>query len=162
MSSVTVKRASLNSSSGGTATLGAALCPQPAVSRALCDLIIKLRSREGRLIGMVSTPGDRKDDDMRELERIARRAFDVVVLRECPDGRERAPGEVMRPIAEGVAAVDFPFDGLHQVPDEIEAVDFCLRMASRTGVPNGGQGLMDEVSGADSLAGAEGHGCAAC
>ncbi|WP_211852127.1 cyanophycin synthetase [Plastoroseomonas hellenica] len=101
----------------------------PAGLRALCDLVTKLRPREGRVIGMVSTPGDRRDDDMRELGRIAGRVFDVVVLRERPDGRGRAPGEVMRLIAEGVAAVDFPPERLHQVPDEIEAVDLCLGMA---------------------------------
>jgi cyanophycin synthetase len=101
----------------------------PAGLTALCDLVARLRPRHGRVIGMVSTPGDRRDDDMREMGRIAAGAFDDVVLRERPDGRGRRSGEVIRLITEGVLATGFPQEHLHGVMDEVEAVDLCLRMA---------------------------------
>ncbi|WP_201306094.1 cyanophycin synthetase [Roseomonas harenae] len=101
----------------------------PAGLTALCDLVAKLRPRHGRLIGMISTPGDRRDDDMREMGRIAAGAFDEVVLRERPDGRGRPSGEVMRLIAEGVLGTGFAEEHLHCVLDEHEAAELCLRMA---------------------------------
>jgi cyanophycin synthetase len=101
----------------------------PAGLTALCDLVAKLRPRHGRLIGMISTPGDRRDDDMREMGRIAAGAFDELVLRERPDGRGRPSGEVMRLIAEGVLGTGFAEERLHRVLDEHEAAELCLRMA---------------------------------
>jgi cyanophycin synthetase len=101
----------------------------PAGLTALCDLIAKLRPRHGRLIAMISTPGDRRDDDMREMGRIAAGTFDEVVLRERPDGRGRPSGEVMRLIAEGVLGTGFAEEHLHRVLDEHEAAELCLRMA---------------------------------
>jgi cyanophycin synthetase len=101
----------------------------PAGLTALCDLIAKLRPRHRRLIAMISTPGDRRDDDMRELGRIAAGAFDEVVLRERPDDRGRPSGEVMRLIAEGVLGTGFAEEHLHRVLDEHEAAELCLRMA---------------------------------
>ncbi|MFH5923016.1 cyanophycin synthetase [Roseomonas xinghualingensis] len=101
----------------------------PAGLAALCDLVAKLRPSHGRLIGMISTPGDRRDEDLREMGRIAAGHFDDVVLRERPDGRGRLSGEVIRLMAEGVLGTGFPEDRLHRVLDEHEAADLCLRMA---------------------------------
>jgi cyanophycin synthetase len=101
----------------------------PAGLTALCEVVAKLRPHHGRLIGMISTPGDRRDEDMREMGRIAAGAFDEVVLRERPDGRGRRSGEVMRLITEGVLGAGFPQERLHQVLDEHEAANLCLRMA---------------------------------
>jgi cyanophycin synthetase len=103
----------------------------PAGLTALCDVVAKLRPRYGRVIGMVSTPGDRRDEDMRELGRIGAGAFDELVLRERPDGRGRSSGEVMRLIAEGARSAGFPEERLHCVLDEREAADLCLRLANR-------------------------------
>jgi cyanophycin synthetase len=101
----------------------------PAGLTALCDLVTKLRPRHERLIGMISTPGDRRDDDMREMGRIAAGVFDEIVLRERPDGRGRPSGEVIRLIAEGVLGAGFPAERMHAVLDEFEAADLSLRLA---------------------------------
>jgi cyanophycin synthetase len=53
---------------------------------------------------MVSTAGDRRDDDMRELGALAAEHFDVVVVREDNALRGRQRGEVSGLIAEGVQA----------------------------------------------------------
>jgi cyanophycin synthetase len=55
-------------------------------------------------IGMVSTAGDRRDDDMRELGAIAAHHFDVVVVREDERLRGRPAGETASLIAEGARA----------------------------------------------------------
>ncbi|MCW8088101.1 cyanophycin synthetase [Sabulicella glaciei] len=102
----------------------------PAGLGALCDLVAKLRPRHGRAIGMISIPGDRRDEDIREMGRIAAAHFDELVLRERPDGRGRVPGEVMNLIAEGALAAGFPEDRMHRVPDELAATDLCLRLSS--------------------------------
>jgi cyanophycin synthetase len=101
----------------------------PAGLTALCDVVAKLRPRHGRVLGMISMPGDRRDDDMREMGRIAAGAFDELVLRERPDGRGRSPGEVMRLIADGALSAAFPEERLHRVLDERQAADLCLRLA---------------------------------
>jgi cyanophycin synthetase len=66
---------------------------------------------------------------MREMGRIAARTFDIIVLRERPDGRGRPSGEVIRLIAEGVRGAGFPAEHMHSVLDEFEAADLCLRLA---------------------------------
>ncbi|NHN54873.1 cyanophycin synthetase [Calidifontibacter sp. DB0510] len=52
-------------------------------------------------IGMVGAPGDRRDDDIRELGRIAARHFDVLIVREDDNLRRRAPGESATLLLEG-------------------------------------------------------------
>ena len=52
-------------------------------------------------IGMVSTAGDRRDDDMRELGALAARHFDVVVVREDERKRGRPAGRDGRPHRRG-------------------------------------------------------------
>ena len=53
-------------------------------------------------IGVISTAGDRRDDDMRELGQIAAQHFDVVIVREDAQLRGRQRGEVAELVAEGV------------------------------------------------------------
>ncbi|MDQ1689797.1 MAG: cyanophycin synthetase [Frankiaceae bacterium] len=57
-----------------------------------------------RAIGVVSTAGDRRDDDMRELGAVAADHFDAIVVREDANLRGRPAGETARLVAEGVRA----------------------------------------------------------
>jgi cyanophycin synthetase len=52
-------------------------------------------------IAVISTAGDRRDNDMRELGQEAARHFDVLIVREDANLRARAPGEVANLIAAG-------------------------------------------------------------
>jgi cyanophycin synthetase len=52
-------------------------------------------------IGVVSTAGDRRNDDMRALGHEAAQHFDVVIVREDQNLRARAPGEVAELVASG-------------------------------------------------------------
>ncbi len=53
-------------------------------------------------IGVISTAGDRRDEDMHELGEVAAKHFDVVIVREDTALRGRERGEVSTLIAEGV------------------------------------------------------------
>jgi cyanophycin synthetase len=54
------------------------------------------------VVGVVATAGDRRDDDMRQLGRVAARHFDIVIVREDRNPRGRAPGETAALVVEGV------------------------------------------------------------
>jgi cyanophycin synthetase len=102
----------------------------PAGLTALCDLVGKLRPHYRRSIGMISTPGDRRDEDIREMGRIAATGvFDELVFRERPDGRGRRDGEVMRLLVQGAWETGIPPERIHCIHDEAEAALACLRMA---------------------------------
>jgi cyanophycin synthetase len=85
-------------------------------------------------IGMISTAGDRRDDDMRELGAIAAKHFDVVVVREDERKRGRPAGETAALIAEG-AQGEIGKDGVRcrqveTVLNEVDAVRHCMARAN--------------------------------
>jgi cyanophycin synthetase len=51
---------------------------------------------------VVATPGDRREEDMRELGRVAARYFDDLIIREDKNTRGRKPGETAQFVLEGV------------------------------------------------------------
>jgi cyanophycin synthetase len=53
-------------------------------------------------LAVVAVPGDRREEDMRELGRVAARYFDDVIIREDRNPRGRARGETAAHVAEGV------------------------------------------------------------
>jgi cyanophycin synthetase len=101
----------------------------PAGLKALGSLILKMRLRHLRVIGMVNIPGDRRDEDMREMGALAARYFDEIVFREDPARRGRRPGEIVALLSEGALAVGFPRNCIRCILDEDRAADACLAMA---------------------------------
>jgi cyanophycin synthetase len=101
----------------------------PAAMRAVGDLIERLRPTVGRVIGVVSIPGDRRDADILEMGQISAELFDDLIFRERPDGRGRAAGSVVTLLTDGALAAGFPTDRLHRILSETEAIDAALRMA---------------------------------
>ncbi|MEE1656162.1 cyanophycin synthetase [Microvirga sp. CF3062] len=101
----------------------------PAGLQALGDLILKMRPRHRRIIGMINIPGDRRDDDMREMGALATRYFDEIIFREDPARRGRKPGEIVALLAEGALATGFPEERITRILDEDEAADVCLSRA---------------------------------
>jgi cyanophycin synthetase len=85
-------------------------------------------------IGIISTAGDRRDQDMRELGQIAAQHFDVVVVREDVALRGRERGDVAGLVAEGVRAAIADGSRCKQVEivlDELDAVRHALARANR-------------------------------
>ncbi|WP_309092136.1 cyanophycin synthetase, partial [Phenylobacterium sp.] len=101
----------------------------PASLTALGDLLRKLKPMYGRQIGMVTVPGDRRDDDIREMGEVAARIFDEVVFREDPSRRGRAEGEIIRLLVEGAKRANIDDSRIHRVADELKAADACMAMA---------------------------------
>jgi cyanophycin synthetase len=101
----------------------------PAGVAALGQMIGQMRPRYGRAIGMISTPGDRRDEDIDAMGRIAAGIFDELVFRELPDRRGRPPGQVMRLLAESSIAAGFSPAHIHTIACELDAARACLRMA---------------------------------
>jgi cyanophycin synthetase len=55
-------------------------------------------------VAVIATPGDRRDDDMRELGEVAAQYFDEIIIREDVNARGRKRGEAAALIMEGVRA----------------------------------------------------------
>ena len=101
----------------------------PAALTALGEVIRRMRSSYGRVIGMVSIPGDRRDEDLKAMGRIATDIFDHIVFRERPDGRGRAAGEVLRLMTEGAREAGCPKHRIAALLGEDEAVNHSLELA---------------------------------
>lgn len=103
----------------------------PAALHALGGALRRLSARSpgGRTIGVISTPGDRRDDDIRQIGSIAAGYFDDLVFRERPDGRGRAAGGVVALLQEGAISAGMPPERIRIVFDENAAMDAALQMA---------------------------------
>ncbi|HJP66202.1 MAG TPA: cyanophycin synthetase, partial [Actinomycetota bacterium] len=80
-------------------------------------------------VAVVATPGDRREEDMRELGRVAARFFDEVIIREDANPRGRKRGETAAHVAEGVhEAMDggARVGSMEVVLDEMEATRRAL------------------------------------
>jgi cyanophycin synthetase len=102
----------------------------PAAVRAMADLVGRL-GVEGRRICVLAGPGDRRDEDLREMARIAAGAFDYIILRRDDELRGRGPEDVPRIMAAELAAVGYPAAQVRIVPAEPDAIDAGLNMARR-------------------------------
>jgi cyanophycin synthetase len=90
-----------------------------AALEGLVDFAMRTEAR--RRVGVVTGPGDRRDDDLRTLGRLTAR-LDHVVVKEDSDLRGRARGEIARLIREGLAEGGLAADQVEEVLDEAEAV----------------------------------------
>jgi cyanophycin synthetase len=80
-------------------------------------------------VAVVATAGDRRDDDMRELGRVAARYFDDIIIREDVNTRGRERGETAAIVLEGVQAAQAEgarAGNVEIVTDEMTAVRRAL------------------------------------
>lgn len=101
----------------------------PTGLRALSDVIRRLRPRYRRTLGLISIPGDRRDDDIREMGAIAGQVFDQLYFREDPSTRGRPRGEIMRLLTEGALSAGVVPEAIHGIVHERDATEACLRAA---------------------------------
>jgi cyanophycin synthetase len=86
-----------------------------------------------RRIGVIASPGDRRDRDIRELGEVAAEHFDTLLVREDRNPRGRQPGETAELLAAGVRAAvarGARCRSLDVVPDEMEAAKLALDRAN--------------------------------
>jgi cyanophycin synthetase len=78
-----------------------------------------------RRIGVVAVPGDRRDEDIRGVGRLAA-GLDRVIVKEDPDRRGREDGEIARLMVEGLREGGMDEERIEVILDEREAVDRAL------------------------------------
>jgi cyanophycin synthetase len=95
---------------------------------ALGRVVKGLSHRYKRTIGTVSMAGDRRDQDIIELGRIAAGIFDELIFREDPATRGRPRGEVMGLLKQGALEAGRSDDHIHLIPGEPASTAAALAM----------------------------------
>jgi cyanophycin synthetase len=84
------------------------------------------RMPAGRRVALLGVPGDRRDEDLREVGRLCA-GLDLAIFKEHAHYRRgRAPGEIARIMAEGALSAGMPPDRVWSFDDEAEAVTAAL------------------------------------
>ncbi|MBK9030169.1 MAG: cyanophycin synthetase [Myxococcales bacterium] len=100
----------------------------PAAVQAMAALVGRLEVA-GRRIAVVSAPGDRRDDDLTAIARIAGQAFDHIIFRRDEDRRGRGPDEVPTMMQAALVADGYPAAQTQVIVDEQQAIAAALRLA---------------------------------
>ena len=87
-----------------------------------------VRNWEGKKIGVVGGPGDRRDEDLILLGKIAAQTFDTIIIKEDDDTRGRTRGETADLIAKGIYQENSNL-GYETILDETEAIETGLNRA---------------------------------
>jgi len=82
----------------------------------------------GRRIVVVAGPGDRRDEDLRDIANAVANRFDHYVVRRDDALRGRDGDEVPRIIANALIAAGVPESAISRIHDEQEAIDAALQM----------------------------------
>ncbi|HET9436184.1 MAG TPA: cyanophycin synthetase [Candidatus Limnocylindrales bacterium] len=105
--------------------------------RALADFVNRMMVengvRDGRAIGVIGVPGDRREEDMREYGSLAATAFDEIIVREDRNLRGRAPAETATQVLAGIRAArsnGARTTRADKMLDEMTAVRSALRRAT--------------------------------
>jgi cyanophycin synthetase len=96
--------------------------------QALGKVVKGLSHRYKRTIGTVSMAGDRRDEDIQELGRIAAGLFDELIFREDPATRGRPRGEVMGHLQAGALEAGRSPDHIHLIAGEGASTAAALAM----------------------------------
>jgi len=96
---------------------------------ALGKVVAGLRHRYRRSMGVISIPGDRRDEDIVEMGRIAGTIFDELFFREDPSTRGRTRGQIMALLKQGALEVGHDTDAIYLIRGEEEAVAAALEHA---------------------------------
>ncbi len=105
----------------------------PAAVQAMCTLVDRLvqggqLGPHGKRVCVIAAPGDRRDEDIAEIARIAAPHFDWFICRRDDHARGRDRDEVPRLLRQSLMAAGVPEDRVLQVPGEVEALDRALTM----------------------------------
>ena len=99
-----------------------------AAVKAICGLADRFEV-DGRRIVVLAAPGDRRDEDIREIARVAAGHFDHYICR-CDDNRRgRGQDEVAVMLKDTLLEAGVPAAEIEVVPDEQEATARALEIA---------------------------------
>jgi cyanophycin synthetase len=100
----------------------------PAAVEVMCQLVERLEVA-GRRIVVLAAPGDRRDQDIADIGRIAAGYFERYILRRDDHLRGRQPDEVPHLLRDALLAAGVPAEQILVIPDEQTATDTALREA---------------------------------
>ena len=100
----------------------------PAAVEAMCQLVERLEVA-GRRICVIAAPGDRRDEDIKDIGRIAAGRFDRYICRRDDQLRGRKPDEVPHLLRDALLEHGAAADQITVISDEQLAVDAALREA---------------------------------
>ncbi|HRI10701.1 MAG TPA: Mur ligase family protein, partial [Nannocystaceae bacterium] len=99
----------------------------PAAVRAIANFVTKL-DITGRRICVLAAPGDRRDEDIRAIARIAAPAFGHFILRSDDNPRGRKPDEIPSMMHAELVAAGVPQGRIQTILDEQQAIETGLAM----------------------------------
>lgn len=99
----------------------------PPAVKAMADLAQRLECH-GKRICVLAAPGDRRDEDIRNIAR-AVEGFDHFIVRRDDNPRGRGPDEVPKMLQAELLAMGVPASHITVIPDEQQAIEAGLRMA---------------------------------
>jgi len=82
----------------------------------------------GRRIVVVAAPGDRRDEDIRDIARTVAGRFDHYVVKRDDNTRGRDGDEVPGILARALEEAGVAGEAIDRIPDEQQAIDAALRM----------------------------------
>ncbi|HEV3049826.1 MAG TPA: cyanophycin synthetase [Longimicrobium sp.] len=95
----------------------------PAAVQGLVEMVGELPARQR--IGVITAPGDRRDEDIIGLGRLCA-GLDYVIVKEDDDTRGRPRGEIASLVIDGLRQGGMHGDAIETVLNEMEAVDRAL------------------------------------
>jgi cyanophycin synthetase len=102
----------------------------PAGMAHIAEMLSRMKPKPGKVIGVTSGTGDRRDEDIRRLGAGVAKFVDELIVKETTLMRGRKPGEVPLLVREGAIAGGLPEDRVFYVEHECAAVKEALRRAS--------------------------------
>lgn len=83
-----------------------------------------------RLIGIIGTPGDRRDSSVHSVGKIAGKSFHRVIIKEDKVLRGRQPGEISHLLMEGVLSSGLPKQAVTLIQNEDDALRAAIQDAT--------------------------------
>ena len=100
-----------------------------AAVKAICGLVDRFEV-EGRKIIVLAAPGDRRDEDIRDIAEIAAGHFDHYICRRDDNTRGRDGDEIPVMLKDKLLEEDIHIDAIELIPDEQEATRRALEIAN--------------------------------
>ncbi|MCP4093377.1 MAG: cyanophycin synthetase [Planctomycetes bacterium] len=102
----------------------------PAAVSAMVDLVQRMEPKGKRTV-IVAAPGDRRDEDVREIAKLCAGKFDHYICRRDDGLRGRESDEIPMMLRDTLLAEGVPADCIEVIPDEETAVDHGLKISKR-------------------------------
>ena len=100
----------------------------PAAVSAMVSLTDRLQAKGRRLV-VVAAPGDRRDEDIRDIATLVAGHYDHYICRRDDNTRGRDGDEIPRMQRQALLDAGVPDEQIEVIPDEVEAIDRALSLA---------------------------------